>query len=217
MAEVLPVNFPVPGASSIASYDFGDIISGTAYELMYLGHTYTDSANGYALNPNAFYSHLKEINTAIDPNTASYAKIEDLDFDIVCNLPRIIYGTLLVNCHYAVRNTTGGGTAGCYLIIKLRKYDGSTETDIASLTTIALETGVAETYDYLTAMQKTISTPQHFAIGDIIRVTVEVWGKNTHAADTHHTHFAIDPANRAGTYITENTKFEVYIPFKPTL
>ena len=85
MAEVLPVAFPIPGESAIASYSYTDIAEGTGVVSFYGAETYdTTASTKYILTTNSIISNNPEI---ISPNG-------NYDFDLTpFNMPKTIKGT----------------------------------------------------------------------------------------------------------------------------
>lgn len=105
--------------------------------------------------------------------------------------------------------------------IKVRKWDGVTETEIGNATTAE----ITDSDGYkLTALAIPL-TETNFGIGDVLRVTVEGYDKEEAADSTNVLTFGQDPMNRDGaTYIIPSTddpvsitQFKIWIPFKLTL
>jgi hypothetical protein len=107
--------------------------------------------------------------------------------------------------------------------VRVRKYDGSTETEIALAQ--SEDTGVG--YEASPVAKKKvhyfpITIPQtHFKRGDILRVTLECWSYQGASAGNGTFAIAHDPMNRDGNYIKPSsddpattTQFKIEIPFR---
>ena len=92
MAEVLPLNFPIPSEGAIASYDFLDIATGLGF-VRYLGLVGQEGlTKTYTLSPESLHSRI----TYTDRSGAGTTTIS---FDTsVFNLPRTAKGTAIFSC-----------------------------------------------------------------------------------------------------------------------
>ena len=222
MAEVLPQNFPLPNESAVASYSYTDLAEGTGIRLFY-GCTNEDGDG--ILTQNQIYSHTIESTALQNPPTTSYVLDLDKDFDLTAfNMPQTIKGTAYINgTFYLHTDAVGAGQSGIsYIQIKLRKWDGSTETEIANNTFTLTHTS-STTEKKLFCLDITIPET-HFKIGEILRATVLIYTKVTaidSGLENFRTAFCYDPMNRDGTYIVPSTddpvtisQFKLWIPFK---
>jgi len=182
------------------SYDFNDIASGAGYVVFYGWVSQDDSAKDYHLTTD---STMKSDVIETDLGIGAGGIIGDFDFDSSeLNLPRTIKGDVLVNVPIQIDD--GAGAESAYVKVFVRKWDGTTETEIAS-TQGATETAIGErTFGILVNVPET-----NFKKKETIRITIQVTASNN--ASTHIGH---DPANRDGTNITENTQIKIAIPFK---
>lgn len=214
----LPNIYNPIGEGAVASYDFGDIITGTAYQIFYLGETKEDSTLSYVLSPNEFYSHDIERATSITAKgQAAFTKVLDTDYDIPVNIPQTMYGVGIVSINVLTTDVVGNGVLSVYYIAKLRKWDGTTETDIA---TAQCETTGADGGTTKRICTVHLDIPKtHFAIGSTIRLTIEVWAKNADTSNNGFVAYGQDPKNREGAYLGANemTQSVFYAPFKPDL
>lgn len=121
MADTLPINFSLPGEEAIASYDYYDIASGTGYIEFYIGKTNQDSI----LSNVTFYSVPVSTSGTFDVPI-------DEDFDILINRPTTFKGTAIFNFPFNVSDASGVGGLQGYITVKIRKWDGSSETEIVS-------------------------------------------------------------------------------------
>lgn len=196
----LPLYYPVPPLA-IASYDYEDIANGTGYEVYYGAK----GDNGeYVVSTVPIYS--EEIFSYIQDQSVatSFTKYFNLDFDITFNLPRNIKGDFLANIPMGIAAT--GSTArgfDYYVIVKAIHYDGSTETILATGTSVstheAIQTDVESFSARVHLLKASISSVRHFKKGEILRFTVEGWFRTTEAgASTCHLLLGHDPQNRNG-------------------
>lgn len=196
----------------VASFDFTDIASGTGFQQYFLAQPKVDTTVSQILENNTIYSSV--IEAIVSTASATFVKAGDLDFDLSAfNLTQTIRGTAVANISQLVSSSSGEGQM--YLIIKVRKWDGSTETDLATAQTDTV-TGTAGvgTGESITCVPLVIAETT-FNEGDILRVTVEIWAK---CAGTATCYVGCDPQNRDGTVITSAlgliTKSNILIPYK---
>ena len=130
------------------------------------------------------------------------------------NSARTIKGKCFVNFSIRVTDAGSGHGGACYYVVKIRKYSATTETEIANNRTREYITSVgADTGEHLISFEID-ATETNFKIGDILRVTIEGWGKRSDASYPGGTFkYYTDPQNENGTG-TIPTTFEVYMPFK---
>jgi len=182
------------GREALVNYDWVDLADGTGIKLFYPG----TASGAYVLSPNKFYSEKTCVDTIIGPAEASWAI--NTDFDVTLNLPRTLKGTAIINVPIGVQSD---GVAQQYTtIIKatLRKWDGTTETDIASgtgtqWTSASLDTNV---YDYNMTMIYLNVPTTHIKRGETLRLTIELYGRSP-TLDTGLYFFGCDPMNRASS------------------
>ena len=212
----MPINFPLPSESAVASYNYTDMAEGTGVTMFYLAATNGDNI----LTPNQIYSDVIEYSTGAHNLTPDFVKNMDVDYDLSAfNSPRTVKGTAYINFTFH-QWKSGEAVVTSKFTIKVRKWDGVTETEIGNATTAELSSLTAGQY-ILTALAIPL-TQTHFGIGDVLRVTIEGYDKE--AAPRDSTNILIvgqDPMNRDGTYIipsTDNpvsiTQNKIWIPFK---
>lgn len=176
------------------TYDYKDLASGTGIIEFYPGNAGTD----FILADNKFYSE-KTLSEAIQ-NASTGGWIIDKDFDVMLNLPRTLKGTCIVSVPIGVQSSNGGTTCTTYIKATLRKWDGVTETDIATATGTSWVTSPANPnmYDYnLTTLKMTIPST-HIKKGEYIRLTIELHG-TCGAGNPCYFFFGHDPMNRASS------------------
>ena len=168
-------------------YNYQDVISGTGYIDLYAGLT----TGPNLLSNNSFYSnsiYTKSANTS----SSGYAKMIDLDFDVVVNKPITIYGKALVNLSYGC----DGGPAvnlGTYPISDLKYVRGGVETSIKSMSGATI-TG---SDDKTEAIILDITSKTKLIKGDILRLTIEGYVKSD-GANPSSMYLGHDPKGRAG-------------------
>lgn len=164
----------------LANYNYVDIASGTGYITFYAGET----VDLKILSNNTFYSD--EYVTSDTASTTGYVAEIDLDFDVELNRPLDLKGLGIVNIPvYAVASTY------LYVVVTLRKWNGTTETDIATNTSRIFNPS-ATGYTML-GVDLTIPLT-HFKKGETIRLTTVVWAK--HASPPQNIKIAYDPKSR---------------------
>jgi len=206
----VPIVYRKSTEAALASYNFTDIAEGTGV-VTYYGATTNDSVGEeYVLLSQTLYSYSLSTATTITNGTGSYTKFGDYDFDLsTFSLPKTIKGTCLISFGWGLG---AGGNPDAYIIWKVRKYDGTTETDLGSVQTEGIKANATNAEELLSFTL----TETNFAKGDILRVTCEVWGKNTGGVDYVAT-FAHSPkaqsVNTGGGNLT-NSVLTILIPYK---
>ena len=200
MAELVPVNFPQPPSNDIRSFSFTDMISNTAYLTLYAGQTNTAATLG--LSVFTFYGDNVTFKTSTFTASVTPTKttVMDRDYDIKINQPMIIEGLCFVNVPNGVNNGDSAGQTHEHLVlVKLRKWDGTTETEIASATgrthtntTMAINTE-ADTID---ALSFVIASPVKINSGESLRLTVQI-NHSAGGAVNSKVFIGQDPKNRA--------------------
>jgi len=194
MAELVPISFPVPTEAAIASYSYTDVAEGTGIITFYGASHQEESTEAYFLTQNEVYSN--SVNTTIAIAETSFTKVIDHDYDLVFNLPKRIKGKARCNITIAGGDSNSANTSGeVYAIIKIRHYDGSTETEVASgqSETLAFESS-ANTSKTM-CVEIDVSTARHYKKGETLRITVEIWAKKT-AANSTWVGYGHDPKDR---------------------
>lgn len=177
----------------LVTYDFSDIAEGTGYN-EYFG---ASVSNAYALSKNAVYSN-QVLTTTYNSSTA-YQLFNDIDFDVQFNLPQDIKGTALIAIPIGFAGTATSRLYETYCNVKIRKWDGTTETDIANNTSQSVDnsadtTKVALNTSVLVSVD--INEVTHFKRGETLRVTIEQYGRQVTNAANADWLIAHDPKNR---------------------
>ncbi len=169
-------NFAIPSESAIASYSFTDMLQGRGI-LTFLCGLLTDSTGElYRLSSNAYIGSKDNATSPykhIYAKNADFVKEIDLDFDTVeFSKPLEIQGELTAQIPY---NSSGGSYT--YFIVKVRKWDGSSETEIASGQSQTSEGSLLSDNGY---MSFPIDVPRTLIKkGEKLRITLEAWFKST--------------------------------------
>lgn len=191
---------------NLVNYDYSDIASGTGYKIFYAyNERLSGSVVNYRLDSNPIYSYDIETSGA---SAVAYTIVKDLDFDVLFNKPQNIKGD--IKFIIPVR-AGGGGSPYVYFIVYVMKWDGATETILATCQSPELE---AVTLPKTISMSANVAKT-HFKSGEYLRVTVQMVAKSNPAST-----FAVfhDPMNRDGWGVTvgttiATTKLQVHVPF----
>lgn len=200
----IPQNFQAI-SNVLANYDFVDIASGTGYITFYVGRT-TDL---YLLSNITYYSN--SMTESGSTSSGTYVLLFDHDYDVVLNRPLDIKGKGIINLPMLF---TSGANFTSYFTLKLRKWDGVTETDICSNDSDTW-TGIIT---YVMGCIDLDIPLTHFKIGETLRLTVEGYGKST--AGTNTLKYAHDPMARTAGWDgtgTVSSKFTFQCPVRLNL
>ena len=160
---------------SIATYSFEDIISGTGIILLYAGNVNNSGTTDYKLSNFQYYSHSSAISTG-ELGLISSTKVLDLDFDVLVNKTLRFKGEAIINIPISAYAAGADGVVSAFVIAKLRHYDGTTETDVASVTLEGIEDfGTDNTTTYKLSTGSMTVPLTTFREGDTIRLTIELW------------------------------------------
>ena len=212
----MPINFPLPSENAVASYDYYDIAEGTGMKMFYLVSVHGD----YILTENPIYAETVEYNTGESALTTEFTKIMDVDYDLSSfNFPKTVKGTAVCSFSFFGCKRSGTAATTTKITVRVRKWDGVTETEIGNATTGDLTTSG---FVYKTTSLIIPLTETNFKIGDILRVTVEGWGKEAAGYDsTLEIGIGQDPMNRDATRLKPSTDdpvsttvSKIWIPFK---
>ena len=183
----LPTTFRKEGEKTIASYNFVEIATGAGIMALYAGWT----VDAKTMLSNQFASN--EIKSASGNMGVSSAAIRlDHDYDILITKPLTIEGKMIITAGIGVYRS-GSSNSG-YFIFKFRKWDGSSETDIAENQSSSHSNNGTVGYTYGTLATDITIPRTHFKIGDTLRLTVELWGAG--GANPSYVAYGHDPQNR---------------------
>jgi len=220
MADVTLDPIPVPQPQSISTFDFVDIESGVGY-VRYLGYS-TETDGGLSYSIDNFANHSSQIETVFTGLTTSFVKVMDLDFDTsVFSLPRSIQG--VGSFQFTIGHKyTAGNIYTTFAVIKVRTWDGTTETEIADarIKDIIDTPGVG--IEFISdSFTLPLTIPQTLIKkGELLRVTMEVWAKVSTINPTAQTALTHSPFDEDGTVIIPSSQDSKYtqlimqMPFK---
>jgi len=156
----------------LATYDWEDLANGIGYRNFYPCET----ENGKILvTTTSVYATNDKRYTRTD--IGAY----DEDFDIVLGKPLTIDGDVLVTIPAYFKNNSGGTiTVTTDATFKIRKWDGTTETDLATGTaTIAKSIPATSISDGIWSFSLTIDNV-HFSAGETLRFSISGTDANDH-------------------------------------
>lgn len=150
----------------LVTKNFSDFLLGFKHAVLYAGIT-QEATPKYILSTQNLGGGILGSGTTTTEQ-ASFVQTIDQDFEIDVTFPRIIRGTF-----YARVNSRISTQAFVYIIIKVRHWDGTTETTLLTLT--------SETFDSASDIDRDMSgsiASTTFNPGDKIRITIEIWVKS---------------------------------------
>ena len=212
-------------STNIQSYNYTDIAEGTGVINFKLFTTTDSVGNDYILGTQTLYSSLIDTAVSCTASYENFTKVGDLDFDLTpFNTPKDIKGTAVFQFSHLAKSAGSANTSlDGYTIVRVRKWNGTTETEIGSAQSPTLSPTVSgDEKSGIVCMEATL-TNTHFAAGEILRVTVEMWVKATDVGTNSGVYYVgHDPVNRDSTS-ADGIKpsvdpliqtFNVYIPFR---
>lgn len=199
-------------APVIASYDWVDIATGTGYREYYGGMLAVSSSAIastalYLLSNNIFPSN--KVSTigwySSTGGGEGYVKQQDLDFDVTFKLPQIVKGKGIFIIPHGTYSTQAGKNFRNYIHVKVRKWDGTTETEIAAASGGIIYTKSAPC-QHQSAIE--IELPRRiFKADETLRVTIEHYMYFVQAATQASFAIGHDPKDRAYTQNNEDKEF----------
>lgn len=160
----------------LVNYDWQDIVSDQGYATYYLANAQDSSAATVnmitAVKADSYTQ--KSTASAGNANSGTYSKEFDEDFDLLVNRPVRINGKVIVVL--TLHTAYDYDAFDAYWRVRLRKWDGSTETEIASAKTENL-TNLAD-IDIRRTFIMDVSDSS-FKKDEYIRITVEGWVANS--------------------------------------
>lgn len=160
MAKTLPQHFPIPSENVIASYDYVDISEGVGF-VHYKGARVCVDNN---VNNDVYILTTQPIISNFAFSTSTTGSM-DIDFDVTFNLPKVLVGTMyiIMPVGISVSDTINPS-------ITVRKWDGSTETQIVAATAGTPIVGVGST-TYKDVILKITIPKTKFKRNETLRVT----------------------------------------------
>lgn len=227
----VPPELPKPftTASPInANFSYTDIAEGTGV-VVFLGYASTDSsATTYSLSDKAVYSEPLYTGATVTNVAPPTLQVEP-DFDVTFNQAKRMKGKVKITATLGMGSETVNAQCEGYIVAKLRKWDGTTETEIGSATGATFSSDLpVDTYIVWKTFnfEIDVTTIVNFASGDTLRITLELWAKRLQANNTA-IYLLHDPKNRLnaegnyeqglpldGTPHNPNTSImEAHVPF----
>ena len=206
--------FSKSGEGMFATYSYNEVASGSGIIEFYCA---LDQSSNGILTTSSIYSDKIFTKVAMNADTTQYYKTIDYDFDMNINIPLNLKGITYVNVPFGFSQTTSGGGEGgfIYVITRLRKWDGASETEIAN--------GTSRIFDNLTSPQLPYTflikfdTPfTHYKKGETLRLTIEMWSKLHGTNDPKYSYLGHDPQDRTWTGASpiNPSQLKAYIPTK---
>jgi len=181
-------------SAAIVSYNYVDIASGTGTQIFYAAPVIDSSGTTYILTQSTFPG-AGDINgkSVLEGNEPEH------DFDLTAfSIPQTVKGVAVISC----TNFNVNLSSSCKF--RLKKWDGSSETNISAEITSATNTSTTELLIELPL------TETQFKKGDVLRLTIDFGGTNISQG------IGIDPSgqstNTAGALVLQ--PFRIAIPFK---
>ena len=204
----------------VVSFTFADFQSKTGF-ISYLAG---DTVDKNILSNKPFFSEHVWTGFSSSASITTSTLLLDVDFDIEFVQQQIIQGDAIINVPFGWKQTAGNlRTKSAYVIVKIRKWDGSTETEIAQNQgeNASHDTAIGTPRTMMDAINVTI--PQTvFAEGESLRITIELWGIMGDTPQTATFFIAHDPNGREGGNFDEFnlesgaiTTMDGIIPFRP--
>jgi len=209
----VPIKYRQSRETSLTNYNYEEISDGTGRVLYYAGAVTDSTGEDFVLVTSPFYAKSPD-SSGNDNSSPSLGIREDLDFDVELNLPRSIKGDAIITIPFGFHGNTEGITATGYVIAKLRKWDGTSETEIVSVQSETNSTTSASNYhEQIYALRLPITTVQNFKKGETLRLTIQAYAGGSGRIYWRLGH---DPMDRTlGTFDT--TQLRAQIPFKLTV
>ena len=209
MANIMPINIPLPQEPIMANYNWTDVASGVGFVTFDLFQTDNSTATEYRISDNVLGGEGSH--APVSSGTVTFT------FDSSpLGTPRVMMGTAFALFSQAVWSTGGSGnSASVYAVVSICKWDGTNETVLATQTTSTLSRVSA-----LEAVTRSLGfsiAKTNFKIGEQIRIKVAV---TSAISGTGRTRTIWDPLNRDSggeasiTASTNPTYFKINIPFK---
>lgn len=180
----IPQNFSAI-SNVLANYNFVDIVAGTGIINFYAG----SSVDLLLLSNHEFYSE-PILHTYAIANAMAAQLAVSIDFDVYVNRPLNIFGKTILNVPLSL---SASSASHAYIIARVYKQSGGVETEICNNTSNTYDGAAAITYK-MSAIDLDMALT-HFKIGDILRLTLDVWAYNTVSA-AHTVSIGHDPMNR---------------------
>ena len=158
--------------------DISDFLLGTNWYTQYYGMLTNDAAEENLLWKDTFNSINDETEVGnATVTTAAFTKVIDIDFDASMQAERIIGGKGRVNGTFKVNTRNTGNWCDTYAIVKIIRYNGTTETILGSSQSDTKRTSSSDNlastnFDLIINADRVGFTSE-----DTLRITIELWAK----------------------------------------
>ena len=211
MADLVPINFPLPPESAITSFPYSDIESGTGTVIYYGASEKSGATTSYILTTKSVSSQ----DSATLVGSGASGSVE-YNFDLTpLNVPKVVKGKGFLNLTVQGNKNTNDGTIN--VAVRVIKYDGSSETELMSSINQDV-TIVSDTFASRTILFPLDLTQTVFKIGDILRLEL-IYSWSVVGGAFSALQLGTDPADRFTFETSSNTSsvLALYIPFRLTL
>lgn len=182
----------------VASVSFTELI--TQSGVLSLNGYSLESSTGitYGLAANNVHSDVVETKAPLVLTGTSFAKIMDLDFDTnAAGVAITMDGTATCNLSAGYK-IAASQIVDLYIIAKLRTWDGTTETEVASAQTKTFQENGVSIFQS-TNFTVPITVPNTVVpVGTSIRLTLELWAKGNGGGVNIDYYIAHSPFNESG-------------------
>lgn len=222
-----PQEYSVPPVQAIASYSYTDIASGTGF-IVYNGYNSIDEATKKtSLTSQNIYSETIYTSGTYTETAPAWQKCLDIDFDLTeFKIAQTVSGKAIVMFTWGAKGV-GGAAINTYCVAKIRKWDGSTETEIGDAqkgnSSNVYTSPAAGNWNTWSGTVEIDLTETHFKVGDILRLTIELWGQGgngsvndvliAHSPQNLTESSVLDPGADANQ-LSKYTFLKVHVPFK---
>ncbi len=200
-----------PNSESQTNYNYNDIAAGAGMITYYLGKT----GGIYTFSNVQFYSY--PIYTNVSQDNDVYTKVMDIDFDVLLNRSITLRGNSIVNTPIRVGNSSSAVT-DTYAVVRIRSWDGVNEVEIANGTSATATVSLTATVTYFNLSTLIIVPSTIIDAGKYLRVTVELWGRETvagsHTANLYLGHDPMGMIDGIWTSTTVPTRLVIQIPMR---
>ena len=209
----VPVTFRNNSERITVNYSYSEVASNTGMVEYNLLNEEDSVGKDYIISRDSLRS--KDIEYS---NASTSTQTTDHDYDLtIFQSNTTIRGTALITGSFG-GNMGVGTTADAKIKVYVRKWDGSTETEIGNNTTHTLSclAAVKTQTSFTLAIDL---TETKFKKGDNLRITIEASLTITAGSNSSELFYGHDPVNRDGTYLipssdTTTTQLKAYIPYK---
>lgn len=214
---------------NVVTYSYYDIAEGRGIQIFYpaisdeggfYGPSITEWTSGtYVLTTNALYSDQIVPSASANDLNGVRTLIQDINFDALFRLPKIIEGNAYVSIPHGTASTTAGKQETVQTEVKVYHVTSGGTATLLGSTSSAYLTSPVGGQDAETKLMKVVLPNQHFRAGESLRLKIANWGINGDAATGGKIGFGCDPQARADDNTVEiidssvTTKTEFHVPF----